>query len=290
VTVVVQLAEPTHPIVACVEQLNALLADVAVYDPTYLCADDQRTVLLGLAEVERRLAGFKLRIMAAAKAMADTDGARDVAAWLAPRTHAALPPLRAEQRLADALDKRWTRVADGMRDGVVSVEQAHVIVHALEALPAHVGIETIARAEARLVDLMVTISLESLMKDLGAGTIVGGEPMTASQVRRLACEAGILPVVLGGNSEILDLGRTRRLFSPAQRKAMALRDGRCRAEGCTVPARWSEAHHDRPWSQGGRTDLEDGRLYCSWHHHRAHDPHFTAEMLTGGDVRFTRRT
>ena len=135
-------------------------------------------------------------------------------------------------------------------------------------LPVHGGDAT---------TLMVTITLESLQQQLGTGTVIGGEPLSATAVRRLACTAGIVPVVLGGKGEILDLGRTRRLFSPAQRKAMALRDKTCRTEGCTIPARWCEAHHSKPWSQGGNTDLADGRLYCSHHHHCIHDPRYDHE-------------
>ena len=108
-------------------------------------------------------------------------------------------------------------------------------------------------------------------------------------MRRLACNARILPAVLGGRSELLDLGRARRLFSPAQRRALALRDGGCRAEGCDIPAAWTEAHHLRPWSRGGRTDLADGVLLCSFHHHRAHDARYDLRRTPGGDVRFHRR-
>jgi len=148
-------------------------------------------------------------------------------------------------------------------------------------LPAHGGDAT---------TVMVTITLDSLRAELGTGAIVGGEPLSATAIRRLACQADIIPVVLGGKGEILDLGRSRRLFSPAQRKAMRLRDQRCRAEGCSIPARWCEAHHQtKPWSQGGKTDLDDGILHCKWHHHRAHDPRYHAEKLPNGDVRFSRR-
>ena len=99
----------------------------------------------------------------------------------------------------------------------------------------------------------------------------------------------IIPVVLGGKGEILDLGRTRRLFSPAQRKALRLRDQRCRAEGCTIPAAWCEAHHLKPWVPSGKTNLDDGILACNWHHHRLHDPRYGHELLPNGDLRFHRR-
>jgi hypothetical protein len=151
-----------------------------------------------------------------------------------------------------------------------------------DGLPTHGGTAT---------SVMVMIDLESLRSGCGAGITAMGAAMTASDVRRLACSAGVLPVVLGGAGEVLDLGRSRRLFSPAQRKAMAIRDRRCRADGCEIPAAWCEAHHaGRPWSQGGKTDLKDGVLLCSFHHHRAHHAHWRADRLPHGGVRFTRRT
>ncbi|HYG92222.1 MAG TPA: HNH endonuclease signature motif containing protein, partial [Nocardioides sp.] len=64
---------------------------------------------------------------------------------------------------------------------------------------------------------------------------------------------------------------------------------RCRAEGCTIPATWCEAHHLHPWSQGGPTDLANGVLLCSYHHHRAHDHRYTTDRLPNGDYRFHRR-
>lgn len=138
--------------------------------------------------------------------------------------------------------------------------------------------------------VMVTIGLDQLREHLAAAGIGPEERISATEARRLACTAKIIPAVLGGNGEILDLGRAQRLFSPAQRRAMALRDGRCRAEGCTIPATWCESHHLRPWSQGGNTDLDDGVLLCSWHHHRIHDRRYRHQRLPHGDYRFTRRT
>ncbi len=139
--------------------------------------------------------------------------------------------------------------------------------------------------------VMVTIGLDQLRNNLGAAALGAEDRLSPGEVRRLACTANIIPVVLSGRSEVLDLGRSARLFSPAQRKAMAIRDKRCRAEGCSTDATWCEAHHNKdPWSRGGKTDLADGILFCSWHHHRAHDDRYTQEDLPNGDVRFKRRT
>ncbi|WP_240617192.1 HNH endonuclease signature motif containing protein [Nocardioides speluncae] len=146
-------------------------------------------------------------------------------------------------------------------------------------LPAHGGDAT---------TVMVTINHDALTRDLATAGLVGtDDKITASEARRLACTAQIIPVVLGGKSEILDLGRTRRLFSRAQHKAMRLRDKQCRAENCTIPASWCEAHHWNPWSRGGKTNLTDGILLCSHHHRRAHDPHYSTERIPHGAIRFT---
>jgi hypothetical protein len=138
---------------------------------------------------------------------------------------------------------------------------------------------------------MVMIDFDALTGGLGVADLSTGGQVTATQARRLACTAGIIPVVLGGAGEVLDLGRTRRLFSPGQRKAMAIRDRRCSEEACDIPAVWCEAHHaTNPWTKGGRTDLKDGLLLCSFRHHRAHHPQWVTARLPNGDVRFTRRT
>jgi hypothetical protein len=139
--------------------------------------------------------------------------------------------------------------------------------------------------------VLVTIDLQTLKSQLAGAGLVADEPVSAAHARRLACTAHLIPAVLGGTSEVLDLGRSRRLFTPAQRKAMAIRDKRCRAEGCTIPAAWCEAHHaTTPWATGGRTNLTDGLLLCSWHHHRAHDPRYHTQRLPDGDYRYHRRT
>jgi hypothetical protein len=413
--VVAELVPQPHPILVCASDISSALSSVADVQAIYLSGADKRAALLAINTAARQLAELNLRVIAAAGDVAEEDGARDIAAWLAPRTQADSPAVRADQRLAQALDGKWGRIAAGMAAGQVSVDQARVIVHGLDALPDHVGADIIDKAEAQLVEyakefppsdlrklarqildvvapeiaeaeeakqlereeqqarekcrltlkpigdgttrlsgllpdldatrlrtyldaftsprkqegaldgeedriphhrklgqafcallehldpdqlpdhggdattVMVNIDLDSLITELGVGAIVGGEPLSATAIRRLACTANIIPVVLGGNGEILDLGRSRRLYSPAQRKAIRLRDQHCRGEGCTIPAAWTEVHHLKPWSEGGNTDLKDGILYCSFHHHRAHDPRFSHDLLPNGDIRFHRR-
>ncbi len=75
-----------------------------------------------------------------------------------------------------------------------------------------------------------------------------------------------MPVVLGGPSEILDVGRTQRLVTPAIRKALTLRDGGCIFPGCTAPDTRCEAHHLQPWWAGGHTALHNLVLLCGHHH------------------------
>ncbi|HET7719547.1 MAG TPA: DUF222 domain-containing protein [Acidimicrobiales bacterium] len=124
----------------------------------------------------------------------------------------------------------------------------------------------------------------------GAAALDTGEVISAATARRLACQAGIIPAVLGGPSQVLDLGRRRRFHTEPQRLALALRDQGCTAHGCDWPPGLCHAHHQTPWSQGGHTSLDQGRLLCPRHHTRAHDPGYTTTHLPGGKITFHRRT
>ncbi len=138
--------------------------------------------------------------------------------------------------------------------------------------------------------VVVTIPVETLTGGPQPGTLDTGATISPGQARRLACEAGILPMVLGGKSEVLDLGRTRRFHTKAQRIAIAQRDKHCTTDGCDWPPGMCHTHHDPSWASGGGTDIEHARLLCPKHHARAHDPDYTMTKLPGGKVAFTRRT
>ena len=121
-------------------------------------------------------------------------------------------------------------------------------------LPAHGGDAT---------TVIVTIPLAELRRELGAAALGGldsNDRIRAAEARRLACTAQIIPAVLGSTSQVLDLGRTSRLFNPAQRKALRARHATRQVDGCDIPSTWCDAHHEDSWSRGGRTDLKNALL------------------------------
>ncbi|WP_427008052.1 DUF222 domain-containing protein [Pseudarthrobacter sp. H2] len=116
---------------------------------------------------------------------------------------------------------------------------------------------------------------------LNTGTLLFTGPVTAATVRKIACDADIIPVLLGTEGRILDIGRTSRIFPPHIRKALTARDQGCAFPGCTIPAPWCEAHHISYWSRGGTTSTDNGTLLCGHHHHLVHKEQWTIQLRTG---------
>jgi len=125
-----------------------------------------------------------------------------------------------------------------------------------------------------------TGTLLEMTPSVGAASTDTGTLISASAARRIACQAGILPAVLGGPGQILDLGRHHRFFSDPQRTALAVVYDTCAAEGCDRPFAWSELHHRHPWSKGGFTDLDLAIPLCVYHHRLIHDPHHRHHITT----------
>ncbi len=139
------------------------------------------------------------------------------------------------------------------------------------------------------LSLTVTLDYDTLTTGLGAATLATGERISAGEARRLACRAGLVPAVLGTDSVALDLGRTARLFTHPQRRALVARDRGCTTQGCGLPPGLCHAPHDQPWSTGGTTDLANGRLLCPRHHRLAHDPRYDLRHHPDHTVTFHRR-
>ncbi|MDF2573689.1 MAG: endonuclease, partial [Agromyces sp.] len=120
--------------------------------------------------------------------------------------------------------------------------------------------------------VVARIDHDALLSGLGHATIDGiDQPVSATEARQLAASAGIIPMICGGDGEVLDLGRGKRLFSKAQRLALAERDGGCAHPGCRRPIAHTQAHHIRWWKRHhGPTDLDNGVLLCAFHHGLLH--------------------
>ncbi|MET9022868.1 DUF222 domain-containing protein [Actinopolymorpha sp. NPDC004070] len=119
----------------------------------------------------------------------------------------------------------------------------------------------------------------------GSARISGlrGQPLSVATIRRMACDANIIPVVLGGNGEVLDVGMADRFFTEAQRRALAVRDGsHCHFPECQVPERRCIAHHMNPWDDFGPTDLDNGVLLCKTHHTFVHHKGWIVRMGAHG--------
>ena len=103
-----------------------------------------------------------------------------------------------------------------------------------------------------------------------AGRTDDGLTVSAATIRRWACDADILPVVLGRHSEVLDVGRRHRLVTPALWQALVVRDAGCTFPSCTRPPIMCQAHHILHWADGGPTSLDNLVLLCGHHHRHLH--------------------
>jgi hypothetical protein len=181
--------------------------------------------------------------------------------------------------------------------GVFDPEGAAVLRTALEPLARRNGKEDDRKRDRRLGDaavelasrsldnalvpqggsvrphLQVTTTLETLIQRAGApaADIEHSLPISAKAVERLACDCSVTRVLLSADSAVIDVGRSKRVITPAQSRALKARDKGCRFPGCDRPATWTSGHHLVHWIRGGPTDLPNLVLLCYRHHWMVHD-------------------
>ncbi|HTW20615.1 MAG TPA: DUF222 domain-containing protein [Mycobacteriales bacterium] len=225
------------------------------------------------AAAQRRYDSRWVRLSPTFDGMVALDGMLDPAG--AATVKAALTPLLGK---AGPQDER----AGGQRaaDALVTVAE---IALAAGGLPEHGGEKP---------QVIVTIGYDQLNAELAAhadtrtdtrtgprtGPLSGltgpvtmnGIEVTPATARMIACDAGIIPAVLGSHGEVLDLGRKTKTWSPAQRRALRLEDRGCRWPGCQAPLERCRIHHILFWSRSGRTDKKNGIHICEFHHWLVH--------------------
>lgn len=202
------------------------------------------------------------------QARLDPPSAAPVVAWLDAQVKEAFR----RRRDGDPLDRDTRTVGQIRADALVGLAR-----HGMACDEPTSGVST---------TVVVRIGIEELRTGTGIGdsdNLAG--PVSAGTLRSMAADAEIIPVVLGTNSEILDMGRARRLFTRAQRLALVERDGGCAM--CHAPPSYCEAHHIRWWDRHrGKTDIDNGVLLCTGCHHRVHRDGWKIET-NGGDVWIT---
>jgi hypothetical protein len=137
--------------------------------------------------------------------------------------------------------------------------------------------------------VVVHVDDAAMRTGIGVATLDTGAEISAGEARRLACNAGILPLVLSGDSVPLDLGREKRLFSRHQAIALSARHDTWAAEDCERPFAWCELHHLIPWGRGGPTDLDHAAPLCGHHHRKIHDPLYRWWINPDGSIGFEHR-
>lgn len=201
--------------------------------------------------------------------------------------------------------RRWLSLApmlDGMHsiDGVLDAETAAGLSTALAPFLVPSGSDDTRTSDQRRADGLAQIiavavrsgdlptlsgATTALQVEVNLATLTGDQPspgripgttgtptwITQKSASRLACDTTVRRLLLDPNGIPLNLGREVRVFTPAQRRALAVRDGGCRFPGCGRPSVHTDAHHLIPWAQGGQSNLENGLLLCRHHHRAVHE-------------------
>jgi 5-methylcytosine-specific restriction protein A len=134
--------------------------------------------------------------------------------------------------------------------------------------------------------LTVTIDQVDLENRAQAGCLDTGDVLTPAALRKLCCDAAVIPVVLNGASQPLDIGTTRRTIPPAIRRAIAVRDHGCAHPGCDRPATWCQVHHILEWAKGGPTRLDNLVMLCGVHHREIHSTAWVVRIGADGIPEF----
>jgi hypothetical protein len=179
----------------------------------------------------------------------------------------------------DALAKPKPDADTGEHDGRAAVtRRADALLDlVVRAVGAPEGVPRQAKTQ-----LVVSVGLEVLEgRCRGTGLSTFGEVLSADVVRPLACDAQVVPVVLGSRGEVLDQGEAIRLFTRAQVRHLWLRDKCCTFPGCSKPAAWTDAHHLLHWAHGGPSDVWNAALLCRAHHSVVHTHRYAGRVTEG---------
>jgi hypothetical protein len=252
-----------------------------------------------LAGLARQVDAGRLRAAGQAlRHVVDPDGAAATAAEQFDRRYLHLSPLLDGMTALDALlDPEATAVLSAALapflvptgpddERTTPQRRADGLVEVARAAMAAGELPVLSGASTHL-DVVVSLARLTGAGDADPATVLlpvgGSTPLGDATLHRLACDATVARIVLAPGSVPVDLGRDHRLFSPAQRRALAVRDGGCRWPGCGRASRYTDAHHVVPWSRGGASDLTNAVLLCRHHHRSVHEGGWRLTGVVAGE-------
>lgn len=158
---------------------------------------------------------------------------------------------------------------DGVKDQrPAATRRAQALVEIVNLALTHADLPTHSGERPHVT---VTLHWDVLRRQLGSAVTGGGATLTPAVTRRLLCDATVIPAVLSGEGEVLDVGRSARTFPRAIRRAITLRDRGCAFPGCDRPPAWTDVHHIEWWMRDlGDTSYRNGCLLCPYHHTEIH--------------------
>ncbi|RFA20222.1 HNH endonuclease signature motif containing protein, partial [Subtercola boreus] len=156
----------------------------------------------------------------------------------------------------------------------------------LQLVTTAAGLPSMPRLNGAAPTVNVHATLDDAISGRGIGWIDGlTEPVPASTIETLLCHSDVITTLFGSQGQVLQHGKTKRLFTAAQNRALAARDGGCVWPSCEAPPSWCESHHVEGWQtktyQPGKTDLDNGALLCHFHHSHVHKTRWKLVMRNG---------
>ena len=136
-------------------------------------------------------------------------------------------------------------------------------------------------AGGRRPHVNVLVRLEDLENRARAAVLDFGGIANAEALRMLCCDAAVVPIVLNGKGQPLDVGRATRTIPDGLRRAVAARDRGCAHPGCGRPVSWCEVHHVTPWEHGGQTTIDNLAMLCRMHHRQMHFTEWVCRIRDG---------
>jgi len=127
----------------------------------------------------------------------------------------------------------------------------------------------------------VLIRLEDLENRARAAVLDSGGVASPEALRMLCCDAAVVPIVMNGAGQPLDVGRATRTIPDGLRRAITARDQGCARPGCGRPPSWCEVHHVVPWEEGGETKLDGCVMLCRQHHRLIHSTEWMVRVRDG---------